>query len=866
MVCLTGPTDTRGADSRSAKRVLIVSTGSTFAPGFTLAAQTAADTLRQLESGPLELYSESLDIVRFPSDSYSRLFRNYLGEKYVDYPPDLVLLIYVGNLALAEKLLEELFPGVPVVVAGLTEEEISPAQPGTHLTGLAQRSDPRGTIELVLRLQPETRRIVVIGGTAEVDTQVTSRAQEAARSLTRRIDFDFWTNRPMSEMTQAVRSLPPQTAILFTRMFRDGAGQPFNSTQAVKLIAESANVPVYIMTSTLLGSGAVGGSVVDVAALARRAGELAHRVLSDATPKSLPLEIRTDGVPTFDWQALQRWGISEARLPPGSMIRNRPRSVWARYQWYIVGAVFIIALQAAMIVELLVQRARRRRVEAKLRENHQFMELATKAGKLGLWMRDLEKDEVWANAHLRSLFEFGPTDTIRFDDVLARIHPYDRGRLALAVERAEDSGLPFEAEFRTILPDGSQRWVVTRGETLNEPRATRRLGAVIDITDRKRAEESLRESENRFHTMANTAPVMIWMSGEDKLCNFFNKGWLDFTGRTLDQELGNAWAEGVHREDLDHCLEVYVNSFDTRQEFTVEYRLRRLDGEYRWLVDTGVPRFAPDGKFLGYIGCATDITERKRTELEVVQQRAELAHIARVSTMGELAASLAHELNQPLTAILSNAQAAQRFLAANPADIEEVREILADIVQDNSRAGDVIYRMRALVKKETLQFASLDLSNVVGDVAFLLRSDAILHNIRVVLEINPDLAPVHGDRVQLQQVLLNLLLNAFDAMKDCPVDKRKITVRVEQDDARLLSVAVRDKGVGVSEDRLDKIFQPFYTTKRDGLGMGLSISRSIIEAHGGHLWVRNNADRGATFYFTLPPSLVSHRSLTAAEP
>ena len=993
MVCLTVTTDIHGADNSRSRRVLIVSTGSNFAPGFTHAAETVADTLRQLESGPLELYSESLDIVRFPSGSYSRLFRNYLSEKYIDYPLDLILLIYVGNLGLAEKLLKELFPGVPIVVIGLTEEEISPGQLGTHLTGLAQRSDPRGTIELVLRLQPETRRIVVIGGTAEVDTQVTSRVQEAARSLTRRIDFDFWTNRPMSEMTQAVRSLPPQTAILFTRMFRDGAGQAVNSTQAVKLIAESANAPVYIMTSTLLGSGAVGGSAVDVAALARRAGQLAHDILSGVTPESLPFEIRTDGVPMFDWPALKRWGISEALLPPDSMIRNRPRSVWAQYRWYIIGALIIMTMQATMIVDLLVQRARRRRAESKQRETQEIMELAASAGELGLWMRDPKGGDFWANPQFRSLLGPDTNDALRFEDVVKHIHPDDRARMAAEIERAEQIGLPFEGEFRVILLDGRERWIATRGRNVNDPhgRGGRRMGVVLDITerkraeeelkqsenqvrlfvehtpasvamfdremryiltsrrwlkdyklgeqniigrshyevfpeiterwkeihrrclggavetceqdpfprldgsvdwvrwevrpwyatsgeiggiimftevitDRKRAEESLRESEDRFRTMANTAPVMIWMSGEDKLCNFFNKGWLDFTGRTLAQELGNGWAEGVHREDLDHCLEVHVNSFDTRQEFTVEYRLRRLDGEYRWLVDTGVPRFAPDGKFLGYIGCATDITERKRTELEVVQQRAELAHIARVSTMGELAASLAHELNQPLTAILSNAQAAQRFLAANPADIEEVREILADIVQDNSRAGDVIYRMRALVKKETLQFASLDLSNVVGDVAFLLRSDAILHNIRVVLEINPDLAPVHGDRVQLQQVLLNLLLNAFDAMKDCPVDKRKITVRVEQDDARLLSVAVRDKGVGVSEDRLDKIFQPFYTTKRDGMGMGLSISRSIIEAHGGHLWARNNADRGATFYFTLPTSLVSHSSLTAAAP
>jgi len=770
MVCLTVTTDIHGADNSRSRRVLIVSTGSNFAPGFTHAAETVADTLRQLESGPLELYSESLDIVRFPSGSYSRLFRNYLSEKYIDYPLDLILLIYVGNLGLAEKLLKELFPGVPIVVIGLTEEEISPGQLGTHLTGLAQRSDPRGTIELVLRLQPETRRIVVIGGTAEVDTQVTSRAQEAARSLTRRIDFDFWTNRPMSEMTQAVRSLPPQTAILFTRMFRDGAGQPFNSTQAVKLIAESANAPVYIMTSTLLGSGAVGGSAVDVAALARRAGQLAHDILSGVAPESLPFEIRTDGVPMFDWPVLKRWGISEARLPPDSMIRNRPRSVWAQYRWYIIGALIIMTMQATMIVDLLVQRARRRRAESKQRETQEIMELAASAGELGLWMRDPKGGDFWANPQFRSLLGPDTNDALRFEDVVKHIHPDDRARMAAEIERAEQIGLPFEGEFRVILLDGRERWIATRGRNVNDPhgRGGRRMGVVLDITerkraeeelkqsenqvrlfvehtpasvamfdremryiltsrrwvkdyklgeqniigrshyevfpeiterwkeihrrclagavetceqdpfprldgsvdwvrwevrpwyatsgeiggiimftevvtDRKRAEESLRESEARFRIMADTAPVMIWMSGTDKLCTFFNKGWLDFTGRALEQELGNGWAEGVHREDIDRCLEIYTNAFNARQEFTMEYRLRRFDGKYCWVLDHGVPRAEANGEFLGYIGCAVDIAERKRGELEAAQQRNELAHIARVSMMGELAASLAKE-------------------------------------------------------------------------------------------------------------------------------------------------------------------------------------------------------------------------------
>jgi PAS domain S-box-containing protein len=401
------------------------------------------------------------------------------------------------------------------------------------------------------------------------------------------------------------------------------------------------------------------------------------------------------------------------------------------------------------------------------------------------------------------------------------------------------------------------RWLVTRArvELGGDGRPARVRGVSIDITERKLVDEALRESETRFRTMANTAPVMIWMSDPDKLCNFLNKGWLDFTGRNLEQELGNGWTEGIHPDDFDHSVGIYVNAFDARQEFTMEYRLRRFDGEYCWVLDHGVPRFDSDGTFLGYIGTAIDITERKRTESELQRQREELAHVTRVSTLGELSASLAHELNQPLTAILSNAQAAQRFLAAGPADVEELDEILKDIVQDDSRASEVIQRMRALVKKEELAFVSLDLAGVIRDVAALVHSDAILHGVRITLDLNSGLPPVRGDRVQLQQVVLNLLLNTFDAMKDCPANEREVRLRAEKTEAGLLRLAVRDRGTGLSGDHLDKVFQPFYTTKREGLGMGLSISRSIIEAHGGRLWAENNPDRGATFYCTLAASV-----------
>jgi two-component system sensor kinase FixL len=219
--------------------------------------------------------------------------------------------------------------------------------------------------------------------------------------------------------------------------------------------------------------------------------------------------------------------------------------------------------------------------------------------------------------------------------------------------------------------------------------------------------------------------------------------------------------------------------------------------------------------------------------------------------MGELAASLAHELNQPLTAILSNAQAAQRFLAADPTNVGELRAILQDIVEDDRRAGEVIRRVRELVRKGDLELAVVDLETIVRDVVTLIHTDAILHKVNILLQMEPGAPKVYGDKVQLQQVILNLLLNAFQAMKNCPVTERQVTVRTELDTHRAI-VAVRDRGEGLKDGQLEKIFQPFYTTKTNGLGLGLAISRSIVEAHGGRLWAQNNPDRGATIGFTVP--------------
>ena len=240
----------------------------------------------------------------------------------------------------------------------------------------------------------------------------------------------------------------------------------------------------------------------------------------------------------------------------------------------------------------------------------------------------------------------------------------------------------------------------------------------------------------------------------------------------------------------------------------------------------------------------------QRSRLEVERLRRDLTHVARVTTMGEMAAALAHELNQPLTAILSNAHAGERYMAQAVPPLDEIREILQDVVGDARRAGEVIQRLRSLLRKDDARFLPLDVNPVVREIAALVRTDAILRNVAIDLDLSLELPRVHGDRVQLQQVLLNLVLNGMEAMGPNG-EERRIVIQTRQGDGAV-RISVQDQGPGIPADTLPRVFETFYTTKPSGMGMGLAISRSIVETHGGKIWAENNPDRGATFAFTLP--------------
>jgi signal transduction histidine kinase len=528
---------------------------------------------------------------------------DYFNRKYAGTEIDAVITVYPAAI---DFLMNEgggkVFSGVPIVACEIIREtaENLDRSPWRRLTtGVIIGDNAAGVLETALRIRPGTKGVAMVAGTAPNDAY--NEFSRALKPYAGRIELIDLTKLPMQETLARVASLPPDTIVLYSSIFRDGANQNFVPREALSLISAAANQPVFGLYDTYMGYGIVGGSLMSFERQGREAATLALRIMGGESPASIPFGGEQAYITAFDWRELRRWNIPETVLPAGAEIRYRVPSLWEDHRGTILGGISFIIVETLLIIALLVN-------------------------------------------------------------------------------------------------------------------------------------------------------------------------------------------------------------------------LRR----------------------------------RKQAEIEARQRRDELEHVTRIATMGELTSSLAHELNQPLAAIRNYANAAKRLLSQNDPDLSKAREALDGIVRDDRRAAEVISRVRGLLKKEEPRFRPLHLNNLIQEIIGFTGKDSFLEGLSIETELAPGLPAVLGDLVQLQQVLLNLMLNAVDAMNKAKPNLRKLVIKTENQENRGVKVSVRDFGSGIDEAHRDKLFEPFYTTKSGGMGMGLAISQRIIHAHGGEIRAENNPGGGATFYFTLP--------------
>ena len=494
-----------------------------------------------------------------------------------------------------------------------------------------------------------------------------------------------------------------------------------------------------------------------------------------------------------------------------------------------------------------------------LRRKEAYLAEAQKLSKTGSFGWNVFGGEIYWSEETFRIFEYGRETKPGIELILERTHPEDRARVQQVIDRASQNAKDFDLEHRLLMPDGSVKHVHVVGHLLEtgQPGKTELVGAITDITERKRAEVALRRSEAYLEDAQRLSHTGSWarVSATGAM-----RYWSAECYRVLGFEPHggpppfDTFLQHVHPDDRAKVRKTAENAGRAKVDYELDYRIVHPGGNIRDIHTIAHPVLTPSGDVVEFVGTVMDVTERRQAEKErerLRQVQADLAHINRATTMGELTASLAHEINQPIAAAATDARTCLRWLAREQPDLGEARESAERMVNAVTRAADIISRLRQLFKKGAPQTSLVDVSEVIREMVVLLRSEASRHSVLIITELSEDLPRVVADRVQLQQVLMNLMLNGIEAMQDTK-SGGQLTIRSLRGEGGQSLISVSDTGKGLPPDQADQIFNAFFSTKAQGTGMGLSISRSIIESHGGRLWATSNSGRGATFNFTLP--------------
>ena len=487
------PQLTGAAPLKEVRRVLIFNVYSPLSsPGVALMDQAI---VAGLEKAPyqIELYTEELESALFPEEASQREFREWYVHKYRDRKPDVIIAVGPDPLKFLAETHGRAFPNIPIIFCGSTEEMLEDRKLDSHFTGVWGTATPDKTLEAALRLQPSTRHVVVVGGVSAYDRQLESITRASLQKYKSKLDVTYLTELDMPTLLDRLQHLPRNTIVFHTSIMQDAAGSRFiDASQAVPLVASAANAPVFVVDDVDIGKGTVGGNVLSFAAQGEVAASMAVRVLTGEKTRDIPI-VKSANVYMFDWRALRRWGLKVGDLPPGSVILHRRLTVWEAYQRYIIGGISLILVEALLILGLLWQRARRRKVERELAVTNDRLRLAVEAGGSVAWDWDLASGRGRRFGDLQTIYGI-PTSTYsgEIEDFRHHIHPADQAIVASALEDARQNRKPYAAEFRVVRNDGSVRWITARGKYYyaDHGNAIRMLGMAVDITERKMAEEA----------------------------------------------------------------------------------------------------------------------------------------------------------------------------------------------------------------------------------------------------------------------------------------------------------------------------------------------------------------------------------------
>ena len=887
---------TLGVSAPTPKRVLILDPfGRNVAP-FATAVSSFKTTLARELGEPVDIYDLPLELTRFSGPEGETPLVTFVAGRLKEQPVDLVVPVGTAGMQFATRHRDLLFPNTPVLVLASEPRMMSPELLKTNATAVTQRVSLPSMVEDILQLQPQTTNIVVVFGASALERFWTEQCRREFQVFTNRVGFTWVNDLTLEQILKHCSTLPPNSFVLHTLFIVDAAGVPCEKNEALRRLHEVANAPVFGFYTSEFGLGSIGGRLFQDTEVGAQGAHTAVRILRGERPERIPPQIMEATAPIYDWRELRRWGISEANLPAGSVIQFRQPTFWESYRWVVIGTSLFCFLQAALIVGLWVNRSKRRQGEAEAtlladisskfvhlpptevdreiieaqRRICQFLDLDLSV----LWqVQEGHADFIATHAYQREESP-APAQPFRQEDFPWVRSEMLAGRMVmftkvteLPAEAAKDteSATRFGIKSTLAIPlsvGGEQALGVLSFNALRQERPwpaslVNRLQLVAQIFTnalaRKRTDQALRESELRLSLATDSAGaglwVLEWSTGEF----WANATARSIFGYTADERLNLARFEtSVFPADWIRVRDSISNAAKTGAPVDLEYRIKLDDGTVRWIASRGRPFFKANGEPERLVGLSLDITGQRKAEGEAKELRNALAHSDRVGLLGHLASALAHELSQPLGAILRNAEAAEIILNEPSPDLEELRAIVEDILRDDHRAGDVIDRLRSLLKRGSLNPQPISLAEVVGEVLSLVRADAAVRHVRLESSIASKLPLVLGDKIHLQQVLINLLVNAMDALDGVAQDERLVRVTVRRVGAAAIEVEVADKGHGIAKEHLPRLFEPFFTTKGSGMGIGLPVSKTIIEAHKGKLWAENDPAGGARFRFTVP--------------